>query len=78
MAQELGKDVVLIQSTAAISPGNSGGPLLNEKGEVVGVTSLILKGGQNLNFSVAAEHVAEILASAEENHSSWSSCHCRH
>jgi S1-C subfamily serine protease len=69
--QELGKDVVLIQSTAAISPGNSGGPLLNEGGEVVGVTKMMLEGGQSLNFAVAAEHVSHLLATAKKETQPW-------
>jgi S1-C subfamily serine protease len=63
--KELGKDVVLIQTTAAISPGNSGGPLLNASGEAIGVTFANLEGGQNLNCAVAAQHVAELFVTAK-------------
>lgn len=42
----------VIQYTASISPGSSGGALLNENGELVGITSLNFSGGQNLNFAV--------------------------
>jgi S1-C subfamily serine protease len=41
-----------VQVTAPISPGNSGGPLLNEFGEVIGINTLYIVDGQNLNFAV--------------------------
>lgn len=45
----------LIQITAPISQGSSGGPVLNDRGEVIGIATLIMTGGQNLNFAVPAE-----------------------
>ncbi len=51
----------VIQTSAPISPGSSGGPLLRADGRVVGVTSSGLKGGQNLNFAVPASQVARQL-----------------
>lgn len=47
-----GTGITYLQFTAAISQGSSGGPLVNSQGEVVGITTLYLKGGQNLNFAV--------------------------
>ena len=44
--------VTFIQISAPISPGNSGGPLLNEYGEVIGVNSRTYLEGQNLNFAI--------------------------
>ena len=49
--------IKFIQTTAAVSPGNSGGPLLNMRGEAIGVVALRAVYGQNLNFCIAAERV---------------------
>lgn len=43
----------VIQITAAISPGNSGGALFNRKGEVIGITTYTYTGYGNLNFAIA-------------------------
>lgn len=51
-----------IQTTAPISKGNSGGPLVNLSGEVVGVNTWGEPKAQNLNFAIACEHVRELLA----------------
>ncbi len=53
-----------IQTTAPISPGNSGGPLVNSRGEVVGVNTWVCASGQNLNFSLSVVHLREFLAAA--------------
>ena len=53
-------DVVYIQHDAAISNGNSGGPLFNEYGEVIGVNSWGLKEGQNINFAISIEEINNI------------------
>ncbi|HEX2948745.1 MAG TPA: S1C family serine protease [Armatimonadota bacterium] len=45
------------QFTCAISPGNSGGPLLNSKGETVGVVDWGIHDGQNLNFAIPMTYV---------------------
>ena len=49
--------IKFIQITAPVSAGNSGGPLLNMQGEVIGVATFQYRQGQNLNFCVAAERV---------------------
>jgi S1-C subfamily serine protease len=49
----------LVQTTAAISQGSSGGGLFDVEGHLLGITTFYLKVGQNLNFAVAAEDFAK-------------------
>ncbi len=57
-----------IQTTAPVSHGNSGGPLLNMSGEVVGVITwgVNLQEGANLNFAVPSDEVKSLLSTAAE------------
>jgi len=50
-----------LQITAPISPGSSGGPLFSMMGEVVGITSSGIKGGENLNFSIPINDAKALL-----------------
>lgn len=54
----------LLQTTAAVSAGSSGGPLLVSTGEVVGVTTLVWRTGQNLNFAVPSKYVRALILTA--------------
>lgn len=49
--------VTYVQHDAAISNGNSGGPLLNEFGEAVGINTLTVKDSQNLNFAISVSEL---------------------
>ena len=54
-----------IQMTAPISPGSSGGPVLNRSGEVIGVSYMIVEGGQNLNFAIPSNYLKALLEQSE-------------
>lgn len=56
----------LIQTDAAISNGNSGGPLINLAGEVVGLNTLMDTGGYSLNFSIPINIVKESLQQVKD------------
>lgn len=60
-------EVIAVQTSAAISPGSSGGPLLDSNGRVVGVTTASLGEGQNLNFAVPCSSVRSVLAKIATN-----------
>jgi S1-C subfamily serine protease len=51
----------LLQITAPISHGSSGGPVFNANGQVIGIASFQFAKGQNLNFAIAAEHIRPLL-----------------
>ena len=52
----------LLQISAPISQGSSGGPLFNQFGEVVGVTTLIVAQGQAINFAVPGNYLKPLVA----------------
>ena len=55
-----------LQTTAAISPGSSGGPLMTADGAVVGVTTATVRDAQNMNFAMPAARVRWLLGQARD------------
>jgi serine protease Do len=51
----------LIQTDAPINPGNSGGPLLNIHGQLIGITTAIRAGAQNIGFAIPVDSLAAEL-----------------
>ena len=56
----------ILQITAPISPGSSGGPVLNQQGQVIGVAFATLRDGQNLNFALPSSHVRDLMQKAQD------------
>ncbi len=54
-------DLEVLQISAPIAPGSSGGPLFNERGEVIGVATAVLQQGQNLNFGMPVRYLAPLM-----------------
>ena len=53
----------VIQTTAPLNPGNSGGPLLNLQGQVVGITTAIVSDSQGLGFAIPSNTILREIAS---------------
>ncbi|MDE2018537.1 MAG: trypsin-like peptidase domain-containing protein [Hyphomicrobiales bacterium] len=51
----------VIQTDAALNPGNSGGPLANSAGEVVGINTAIIRGAQGICFAVASDAAQHVM-----------------
>lgn len=59
--------VTLVQSDAAANPGNSGGPMLDRNGRVIGVLTAGMREQEGLNFGVSIDHARDILEGRQAN-----------
>ena len=64
-----GEKLPVIRSDAPLAPGNSGGPLVNARGEVIGINAMIIGGDQSVSIaaSVASDFVNKVLANQKSN-----------
>ncbi|MBI1754610.1 MAG: trypsin-like peptidase domain-containing protein [Acidobacteria bacterium] len=53
--------VVVLQTDTSLNPGNSGGPLIDHAGRVVGINTMGFRGSQGLNFAVAIDHARALM-----------------
>jgi len=60
-ASPMSPELPLIQIDAAVNPGNSGGPLVNGCGEVIGINTAMLGQGENINFAVPINMAKRVL-----------------
>lgn len=61
----------LIQHDASLNPGNSGGPLLNLNGEVVGINTLKISGGEGIGFAIPVKSFSSILSNVVKQNSAY-------
>ena len=60
LRKEEGENAPLIQTSAAISPGSSGGGLFDSEGRLVGLTTWKIREGENLNFAIPVDWALEL------------------
>jgi hypothetical protein len=64
--RDSGEGFKVLQTDAAVNPGNSGGPLVNNKGQAIGVVSFKLRSAEGLNFAVPINYIRGMLNTRHE------------
>ncbi|WP_428266622.1 S1C family serine protease [Haliangium sp.] len=59
--RRVSEELTVLQISAPISQGSSGGPLFNRYGEVIGIATFIAGSGQNLNFGIPSNYLRSLL-----------------
>ena len=54
--------VLYVQHDAALNPGNSGGPLISSKGEIIGVNTFVVRNGNNIGFSLPIHYLRKAIS----------------
>jgi hypothetical protein len=54
----------VLQTDASVNPGNSGGPLVNGRAEVIGIVTFKIRGGENLNFAIPINYLRGLADSS--------------
>jgi S1-C subfamily serine protease len=65
--KETDADRQWLQITAPISPGSSGSPVLDSTGKVIGIATLVLQGGQSVNFAAPVELAVAMLRTKDKS-----------
>lgn len=63
--RKVNDSLTIFQISAPIAPGSSGGPLFNERGRVIGITTATVTKGQNINFGMPVAYLEELLEDPE-------------
>lgn len=66
--RDFGWGYKVVQISAPISPGNSGGPVFSTRGKVIGIAAFKLVGGESLNFAVPSNYLRGLLEMADKSH----------
>jgi S1-C subfamily serine protease len=64
--RDSGDGLKVLQTDAAVNPGNSGGPLVNNKGQAIGVVSFRLRSSEGLNFAIPINYIRGLLTNLHE------------